>query len=159
MQLVRATLDRLYFLGGAIGAVCLIVILGLIVLQMMARWTGEVFPGSTDYAGYFMAGASFLALAHALDKGAHIRVNLVLGKMGRWRRYAEIWCYGVAAVTSVYFACYAIKANIWFAPLERHQPGAGRHPALDPADCDVDRHRDAGHRAGGPLRAYPADIA
>ena len=41
--------------------------------------------------------------------GAHIRVTLVLGSLGRYRRYAEIWCYGVAAVTAVFFARYAVK--------------------------------------------------
>jgi TRAP-type C4-dicarboxylate transport system permease small subunit len=58
-----------------------------------------------------MAGASFFSLAYALNKGAHIRVTLVLGALGRWRRYGEIWCYGVAAVTAVFFARYAIKTN------------------------------------------------
>ena len=109
---LRRALDGLYLTGGALGALFLIAILVLIVLQMLARWTGEVFPGATDYAGYCMAGASFLALAHALDKGAHIRVNLVLTKTGRFRRYAELWCYLVASVTAVFFAWYAIKTNI-----------------------------------------------
>ena len=109
---LRRGLDRLYWLGGVIGAVFLCTILGLIVAQMIARWTGQVFPGSTDYSGYAMAGASFMALAYAMNRGAHIRVNLVLSKMGRWRRYSELWCYGVAALTAVFFARYAIKTNI-----------------------------------------------
>jgi tripartite ATP-independent transporter DctM subunit len=109
---LRRALDTLYRLGGVIGAAFLITILGLIVAQMIARWTGQVFPGATDYAGYAMAGASFMALAYALNRGAHIRVNLVLSKMRRWRRYAELWCYGVAALTAVFFARYAIKTNI-----------------------------------------------
>ena len=52
------------------GAVFLLAILGLIVAQMVARRTGNVFPGGTNYAGYAMAGASFLALAYALNKRA-----------------------------------------------------------------------------------------
>jgi len=105
LKLVRRGLDTLYFIGGMIGALFMIAILALIVMQMVARWTGQVFPGATDYAGYCMAGASFFALAYALNHGAH------LGRMGTWRRYAEIWCYGVAAVTATYFAYYAIKTN------------------------------------------------
>ena len=88
---VRRGLDTLYSVGGVIGAVFLISILGLIVAQMVARWTGQVFPGSTDYAGYSMAGASFMALAYAMNRGAHIRVNLVLSHTGRWRRHAGFW--------------------------------------------------------------------
>ena len=111
LRLFRKTLDALYLAGGVLGGLFLITILGLIVAQMIARWTGQVFPGATDYAGYSMAGASFFSLAYALNKGAHIRVTLVLGSLGRWRRYGEIWCYGVAAVTAAFFARYAIKTN------------------------------------------------
>lgn len=111
LRLLRKTLDTLYLAGGILGGLFLLTILGLIVAQMVARWTGQVFPGATNYAGYAMAGASFFSLAYALNKGAHIRVTLVLGALGRWRRYGEIWCYAVASVTAVFFARYAIKTN------------------------------------------------
>ena len=129
---IRIWLDGLYLAGGILGAVFLIAILGLIVAQMVARWTGHVFPGGTDYAGYAMAGASFLALAHALNRGAHIRVTLVLGSLGRYRRYAEIWCYGVAAVTAVFFARYAVKTNIWSYRLHDVSQGQDATPLWIP---------------------------
>ena len=111
-------LDGIYVAGGVIGALFLIVILVIIVINMVLRNLSEYgifipFPGSTDYAGYCMAASSCFALAYALNKGSHIRVNLVLGRLGSWRRYGEIWCYGVAAVMALVFARYAIKANIW----------------------------------------------
>ncbi|MEM9059465.1 MAG: TRAP transporter small permease [Pseudomonadota bacterium] len=106
-------LDALYVAGGIAGALFLIAILLIILMNMGARWLLIPFPGSTDYAGYCMAASSCFALAYALNKGAHIRVNLVLGRLGSWRRYGEIWCYGVAALMSLVFARYAIKANIW----------------------------------------------
>ncbi|HET7409014.1 MAG TPA: TRAP transporter small permease subunit [Paracoccaceae bacterium] len=112
MSALRRGLDRLYLAGGALGAAFMVAILLLITAQVIARWTGNVLPGATDYAGYAMAGASFMALAYALDRGAHIRVNLVLMQTGRWRRFAEIWCHLVAAVTAVFFAWYAIQVNI-----------------------------------------------
>ena len=65
---VRSVLDGIYFGAGVLAALCLVAILVLIVLQMLARWTGEVFPGAPDYAGYAMAAASFLAFAHALSR-------------------------------------------------------------------------------------------
>ena len=88
-------------------------ILVTIAAQMLARWTGEVVAGSSDYAGYFMAGASFLALAYALNAGAHVRVRLLLGGLGRHRRMAEIWCYGAGTVLTAHFAWYAVKTNVW----------------------------------------------
>ncbi|MEM8793642.1 MAG: TRAP transporter small permease [Pseudomonadota bacterium] len=132
MRVLRRALDALYLAGGIVGALFLIAILVLIVLQMMARWTGEVFPGSTDYAGYCMAASSFLALAYALNHGAHIRVTLFLSRMGRWRRYGEIWCYGVAAVIATLFARYAIKANIWSEKLNDISQGQDATPLWIP---------------------------
>ncbi len=107
---LRRFLDGLYFTGGMIGAGFLLLILAIIVAQMVARWTGYVLPGSTAYAGYCMAAASFFSLAYALNHGAHIRVTLLLGKMGRYRRLGEIWCFAVATFFSGYFAWYAWKA-------------------------------------------------
>ena len=60
---LRRILDGLYLAGGIIAAVFMVAILAIIVLQMLARWTGNVFPGATDYAGYCMAAASFFAFA------------------------------------------------------------------------------------------------
>ncbi len=92
MVAVRKLLDFLYALAAVLAAVCLIVILALIVIQMLARWTGEVFPGAPDYAGYAMAAASFLAFASALNKGSHIRVSILLNAVSdRVRYFLEIW--------------------------------------------------------------------
>lgn len=107
---VRPLLDRLYDAGGALAAVFMVALLIVITLQMVARWTGQQFPGSTDYAGYCMAAASFFALAYALNRGAHIRVALLLTRLGRWRRAGELWCFGVGSALACYFAWYAIKA-------------------------------------------------
>lgn len=132
MRLLRKSLDALYLAGGILGALFLISILVLIVLQMGARWTGTVFPGSTDYAGYCMAASSFFALAYALNHGAHIRVTLLLNGMGTWRRYGEIWCYAVAAVIATIFARYAVKANIWSAKLHDISQGQDATPLWIP---------------------------
>jgi TRAP-type C4-dicarboxylate transport system permease small subunit len=113
MTILRRTLDALYLAGGAIAALCTLAILGIIVAQMLARWFGFVFPGATDYAGYAMAGASFFAFAYALNHGAHIRVSIVLNAMGARRRWLEIFCFGMGAVISTYFAWYAVRATRW----------------------------------------------
>ena len=112
MTTIRKILDGLYLAGGAIGAVFLIFILLIICAQMIARWTGTTFPGSTNYAGYCMAASTFFALAYALNHGAHIRVSLFLGKMGKFQRLGEIWCYAIAGCTMTYLAWYAFERNL-----------------------------------------------
>jgi TRAP-type C4-dicarboxylate transport system permease small subunit len=108
---IRRTLDYLYTLGGVIASLFLIAILLLIVAQMLARWTGHVFPGATDYAGYCMAGASFFAFAYALNHGAHIRVTLVLTGLGRHRWWGEVWCFGIGTAIATWFAWYAVRGT------------------------------------------------
>lgn len=109
---LRRVLDFLYFGAGVLAAFCLIAILLLIVAQMVARWTGEIFPGAANYAGYAMAAASFFAFANALNRGAHIRVSLLLNAVpSAFRRCLEIWCFAIAAGVMWYFTYYAY----WFA--------------------------------------------
>ncbi len=108
---LRRTLDGLYLAGGIIAAVFMIAILVIIVLQMLARWTCNTFPGGTDYAGYCMAGASFFAFAYALNHGSHIRVSLLLNALGDRRHYMEIWGFVIGTAASSYFAWFAVKAT------------------------------------------------
>ena len=108
---LRASLDALYRGCGALAACFLVLLLGIIVAQMAARWTGHVFPGATSYAGYCMAASAFFALAYALNYGAHIRVNLLLSRLGRARRWGEVWCFGMGSAIAAYFAFYAVKTT------------------------------------------------
>ena len=113
-RIIRSGLDGLYFLCGALAAACLIAILVLIVVQMLARWTGEVFSGAPDYAGYAMAAASFLAFANALNRGAHIRVSILLKAVNaRMRRFVEIWCFAIGAALAWYFVYHAWTFVYW----------------------------------------------
>lgn len=114
MKALRRLLDFIYLASGALAAVCLVAILGLIVVQMVARWTGEVFPGAASYAGYAMAGASFLAFANALNRGAHIRVSILLNALPEGpKRLLDIWCFGLAAAIAWYFTYYAYWFVYW----------------------------------------------
>ncbi len=110
----RSFLDFLYMASGIVAAIFLIAILTLILVQMLARWTGEVFPGAPDYAGYCMAAASFFAFAHALNRGSHIRVSILINAVGpKMRRALEFWCFAIGTGLAWYFAYYAIKATYW----------------------------------------------
>ncbi|MFK7836826.1 MAG: TRAP transporter small permease [Sulfitobacter sp.] len=114
MTLIRKFLDFLYLLAGILASLCLIAILSLIVVQMIARWTGEVFPGAPNYAGYAMAAASFLAFANALNRGAHIRVSILLNAVPPVpKRLLEVWCFALGAAIAWYFTYYAYWFVYW----------------------------------------------
>ena len=114
MKAVRKGLDFLYAGAGVLAALCLVAILALIVLQMLARWTGAIFPGAPAYVAYAMAAASFLAFANALNRGAHIRVSILLNAVPRpVRRLLEIWCFAVGAAVAWYFVWHAWEFVGW----------------------------------------------
>lgn len=109
-SLLRKGLDTLYLASGAVAALFLLAILGIIVVQMVCRWSGIQFPGSTDYAGYCMAASSFFALAYTLNRNAHIRVSLILNiAKGKARRALDIWCLSIASLLAGYLSYYSIR--------------------------------------------------
>lgn len=132
MAAIRKLLDGLYLAGGILGALSLVAILILVVLQMVARWSGEVAPGIPEYAGYFMASSAFLAFAYALNKGAHIRVGLLLQALGDKKKWLEIWCFAIGSGLSIYFSYYAIKAVYWSHKLNDISQGQDATPLWIP---------------------------
>jgi TRAP-type C4-dicarboxylate transport system permease small subunit len=76
----------------------------------VSRQFGFHAPGTDAYAGYSMAAAGFLALAHTLKRNEHIRVTLLLAKLqGRARRGLEMWALSAAVFLSGLFAFYSIR--------------------------------------------------
>jgi len=64
------------------------------------------------YAGYCMAGSGFLALAHTLARGEHIRVKLILERAGvRARRGLELFSHAAASVLAIAFAYYSVRLS------------------------------------------------
>ena len=102
-------LDALYDASAALGAVAMVLLLAMVMLSVISRIAGFNVPGVDAYAGYMMAGAGFLALAHTLKKGEHIRVTLVLAALhGKPRRALEIWALFAAmllALLSAFYSC------------------------------------------------------
>jgi TRAP-type C4-dicarboxylate transport system permease small subunit len=129
---VRRTLDALYLLGGYIGALFLLTILVLITAQMVARWIGLTIPGASSYAGYAMAGASFMAFAYALNTGSHIRVTLGLTALGRFRRWGEVWCLLVGALIGTFVLRYSWNAVYWSLTLGDISQGQDATPLWIP---------------------------
>jgi len=70
--------------GGLILCIC-VLISAQIVLNAFGRFSPGTFPSTipsyANFSGYMLAGATFLALAHTLRSGGHIRVNLITTRM------------------------------------------------------------------------------
>ncbi len=81
---MRALLDRLYNLCvylavGFVASICLLVMAQVaanIITKFAGRTLNITIPSYADFSGYFLASASFLALAFTLRSGKHIRVSL-----------------------------------------------------------------------------------
>ncbi|MFK7902691.1 MAG: TRAP transporter small permease [Nitratireductor sp.] len=121
-------LDRIYTLSGVIAAGFMVLILLLIVGQMVSRWSGLVFPGGTEFAGYAMACTSFFALAYTLNHGAHIRVSIFLNMNDFLRYWLDAFAILVSAITATYFARYAIKTNFLSQMLNDRTQGLDQVP-------------------------------
>ena len=107
---MRKFLDFLY--DGAVGLAALFMV-GLLVTVLMSIVSRQLHvnvAGLDAYAGYLMAGAGFLALAHTLKRGEHIRVTLVLQSLPPGlRKWMERWAAGVAVLLSLLFAFYSLR--------------------------------------------------
>lgn len=105
---MRKLLDALYTGSAWLAALFMVGVLVMVLLSMLGRMFNFYIPGTDAYAGYAMAGAGFLALAHTLKSGEHIRVTLIIGKLtGGARRGLELWSLSVAVLLAGLLAVYA----------------------------------------------------
>lgn len=116
---MRQLLNKIYSISGwtaafFIVAIC-VTVMAQVVLNLADRLssviTGEAIgltiPSYADFTGFFLAGASFLALAYTLRDGSHIRVSLLLQHLApKIRHFVEIWCLGIASAMAIYFTVY-----------------------------------------------------
>lgn len=118
---MRGFLDALYKASGGLAAMFLCAIalvvlaqVGANIVDALAKWItgtpfGLVIPSYAEFAGFFLAAATFFALAYTLRHGAHIRVTLVLQALPpRLRHAAEVWCLLAAGLLSGYFTVYMV---------------------------------------------------
>lgn len=119
---MRKALDRLYAVSGAIGAVFIVAICVTVLIQvsfnildkvaqlLTGTAIGLVLPSYAEFAGYFLAAATFFALADTLQKGEHIRVTLIIQTMPKTiRRLSEGWCCFLGSAVSGYFTYWAFN--------------------------------------------------
>ena len=107
---MRKLLDAIYNGAAALAALFMVGLLVMVLLSIISRQLHFHVPGTDAYAGYLMAASGFLALAHTLKRGEHIRVTLLLNAArGTWKKYLELWSLGLAALLALLFAWYSCK--------------------------------------------------
>ncbi|MDH4114677.1 MAG: TRAP transporter small permease [Burkholderiaceae bacterium] len=110
---MRSILDPFYTALGVLGALFILATLVVEVVGIAGRELGYSMAGLDSYAGYCLAAGSFLAMAHALRRGDHIRVTLILTRLkGRTRYWMEVLCLCIAALLSAYFAYFSARL-VW----------------------------------------------
>jgi TRAP-type C4-dicarboxylate transport system permease small subunit len=113
LSFVRRGLDLLYTTSAYLAAASMATIFGLTIAQMVCRVLALNVRGLSDYAGYFMAASAFLAFAHTLNHGSHIRIEIFASFLGRYRVYAEAWALACSAAIAGWFTWYAWSMVYW----------------------------------------------
>lgn len=93
-------LDRVYLACGGLAAVFVVAIAGLVTFSIVSRALGIYVPGTTEGAGYCMAAAGSLGLAWTFGTQGHVRVELLLERLGG-RARAALGLWGLAAAIAL----------------------------------------------------------
>lgn len=120
---MRRILDGLYLASGALAALLILLICGLVALQVLFNLITKAglfglnltILSYADFSGYFLAASSFLGLAYTLTRGGHIRVTLLFTVAGARLRYcldlsALAAGGGISAAATWYMAALAQQA-------------------------------------------------
>ena len=107
---MRRALDLVYDAAGYLAAFFLVGVLLMVLASVAGRLLGFQLRGSDAYAGYCMAASSFLALAHTLKRGEHIRVMLLLERFGgRFRWPLDLWSHVAGSFFCAVLAVYSVR--------------------------------------------------
>ena len=111
---MRRLLDGLYAAAGWAAALAIlaiaVVVSAQVALNAASRITGNsmTIPSYADFAGFALAAATFLALAPTLRAGVHIRVNLLIRRLGPGAaRALELPVLALSAAVTGYATWYA----------------------------------------------------
>jgi TRAP-type C4-dicarboxylate transport system permease small subunit len=109
---MRAFLNRIYDSAAALAALFMCVMLVMVLLSIVGREFHFHLRGTDAYAGYCMAASGFLALAHTLKRGEHIRVTVLISRFnGAWLKGIELWALGMATFLACLMAYYSIRLS------------------------------------------------
>lgn len=109
---MRSLLNRIYDSAAALAALFMCAMLVMVLMSIIGREINFHIRGTDAYAGYCMAASGFLALAHTLKKGEHIRVTVLISRFkGGWLKGIELWALGMATFLACLMAYYSIRLS------------------------------------------------
>jgi len=109
---MRVFLNRIYDSAAALAALFMCAMLVMVLLSIVGRELNFHIRGTDAYAGYCMAASGFLALAHTLKRGEHIRVTVLISRFqGGWLKGIELWALGIATLLSSLLAYYSVRLS------------------------------------------------
>lgn len=116
---MRRMLDGLYAISGWAAALFIVAIAALVAAQVGLNLAEKVLaglglprlgltiPSYADFTGFFLAAASFLALAGTFRAGGHIRVTLLTARLGGAAgRAVEVVAVALAAAATLFFTWF-----------------------------------------------------
>ena len=96
-----------YLLSAVLSGTCLVAMTVLILAQIAARTFGIIIPSSEDFAGWLLSATIFFGLAYTFNTGNHIRVTILLTRLGgKTRRLVEFINLSAGTLISGYLAYY-----------------------------------------------------
>ncbi|MBR0651736.1 TRAP transporter small permease [Roseomonas terrae] len=113
MTALRRGLDGLYVLGGILGGVALFAIAAIIAAQVVGRQFGLTVLGADDLTAFAVAGSASLPLAYAFRHGAHIRVDLIIGRLSGGPRFVMETIALLLTTGLVSFFAYSMLDLAW----------------------------------------------
>ena len=109
---MRVVLNRIYDSAAALAALFMCAMLAMVLLSIIGREFNFHIRGTDAYAGYCMAASGFLALAHTLKRGEHIRVTVLISRFqGGWLKGIELWTLAMATLLSSLLAYYSVRLS------------------------------------------------
>ena len=127
----------LYRLLITLACVSMVAAFVIVMLSILARQVTFIdIQGLDAYAGYAIAATLFFTLPTALMHGDHIRVTLVLDRLGQRARAGFEWGALIAALgLAVYLAWFAMRA-VWLSYITHDvSPAADATPLWIPQLC------------------------
>jgi TRAP-type C4-dicarboxylate transport system permease small subunit len=107
---MNSLLHRLVVAAALLGAVCFVGVEVMILYQLGGQFLAYIPRSADEFAGYLMGASAFLALAYTFVADEHIRVTLVLDRVGpATRRVLERFAITLAAALAAYLAWHVSK--------------------------------------------------
>src|SRR3954469_4306690 len=108
-MLMRRFLDALYLLAGWLSGLCLVVMFGVVMAQVVGREMGMLVPGADNVAAWLCAASAFLCLAHTFKSGELMQVGVLLDKLTPSQlRVSEVVALGIALVFGAFMSHSAV---------------------------------------------------